>query len=130
VPELPPEDRVLTPAEAAAVLGVNVKTLRAMEDRKELAPARTLGGHRRYWERAVREFAADRASAAAEKARRTEGMLTARQLAAEFGIGPAAVRKRAADEKISSAWSRGYPRLFPADEMRALLRGEREGGGS
>lgn len=130
MPELPPEDRVLTPAVAAVVLGVNVKTLRAMEERKELTPARTLGGHRRYWEHEVRALAAERAGSAAEKARRTEGMLTARQLAAEFGTDSVAVRKRAADEKIASAWNRGYPRLFPADEMRALLRGDREGGGS
>lgn len=130
MPELSPEDRLLTPAEAVAVLKVNVRTLWRMEERKELTPAHTLGGHRRYWEHEVRALAAERAGSAAEKARRTEGMLTARQLAAEFGTDPAAVRKRPADEKISSAWNRGYPRLFPADEMRALLRGDREGGSS
>lgn len=128
--ELPPEERVLTPGETAAVLGVNVKTLRRIEERKELATVRTLGGHRRYREQAVLALAEERARAAAERARSQEGMLTAKQVAAEFGVNVQTARKWGRRKVIPSTWSRGYPRLFPAGEVRAMLRAEREGEGS
>jgi excisionase family DNA binding protein len=41
-------DRLLTPAEAAAELGVGVKALTLWSDRGGIGAVRTPGGHRRY----------------------------------------------------------------------------------
>jgi excisionase family DNA binding protein len=48
VQPLPAEDRLLTPAEAAAELGIGVQALRRREAAGKIAPLRTIGGHRRY----------------------------------------------------------------------------------
>jgi len=47
------DDRLLSPAEAAAVLKVHRNTLARLEKRGELTALRTLGGHRRYRAAAV-----------------------------------------------------------------------------
>jgi len=51
--DTPAEDRLLYPAEAAAALKVNKKTLWRLQDRGRLRPSFTLGGHRRYKESEV-----------------------------------------------------------------------------
>ncbi|HET7311249.1 MAG TPA: helix-turn-helix domain-containing protein [Mycobacteriales bacterium] len=47
---------LLTPAEAAAMLGVVSSTLTRWERAGRLVAVRTLGGHRRYLEREVRSL--------------------------------------------------------------------------
>lgn len=41
-------EQLLSPAEAAAALGVSLYQLRMFVQRRRLKPIRTLGGHRRY----------------------------------------------------------------------------------
>jgi excisionase family DNA binding protein len=55
------EDRLLTPAETAAMLEVDSKTVSRWEKAGRLASVRTLGGHRRYYEDQVRALLRDRA---------------------------------------------------------------------
>jgi excisionase family DNA binding protein len=124
VPELPPEDRVLTPAEAAAVLKVDTSTLRRFEDQGKLTSGRTVGGHRRYWEQDVRALAAERARIAAAEEEETMG---ADEVASLFAVKRSAVLQWAREGKIPSAWSRGHRRRFPVEAVRALLEGDGEG---
>ena len=49
-----PEDRVLTPAEVAAMFRVDPKTVTRWAKAGRLTSIRTLGGHRRYREMEVR----------------------------------------------------------------------------
>lgn len=58
---MPGPDDLLTPAEAAAVTGVDVKTVARWADAGRLAAVRTLGGRRRYWRGEVEALAAARA---------------------------------------------------------------------
>lgn len=57
--------RLLLPAEAAARLGVDVRTLANWDRAGKLTAQRTLGGRRRYREREVDALAAGRAEAVA-----------------------------------------------------------------
>jgi excisionase family DNA binding protein len=50
-------DRLLSPKEAAAVLGVGTSTIVRWAEHGLLTDVRTLGGHRRYVEREVRALA-------------------------------------------------------------------------
>lgn len=49
-----PAERLLTPSEAAAMFGVDPKTVRRWADAGRLPFVRTLGGHRRYRQADVR----------------------------------------------------------------------------
>lgn len=123
MPDVPPEDRVLTPAEAAAVLGIAVKDLYALEAGGKLkARVRTLGGHRRYREddvRALREKL-DLLGAAAPKE-----TLNSREAASILGVAPKTVAKWARDKKIECTWTDKHRLQVPAAEVQRLLR---EGG--
>jgi excisionase family DNA binding protein len=55
-PNAPPT--YLWPGEVAEILFVNVKTVNRWAKEGKLPHLRTLGGHRRYEERAIRELAA------------------------------------------------------------------------
>ena len=57
--EIAPEDRLLTPAEAGVILGVDPKAVTRWVYRGHLHPVRTPGGHRRYREVEVRALAAE-----------------------------------------------------------------------
>jgi predicted site-specific integrase-resolvase len=52
-------DRLIPPAEAASLFGVDPKTLARWSALGLLRVRRTLGGHRRYWESEVRARAAE-----------------------------------------------------------------------
>jgi len=56
------EDRLLSPAEAAAALKVHRNTLARLEGRGDLTALRTLGGHRRYREAEVEALREKRAA--------------------------------------------------------------------
>jgi excisionase family DNA binding protein len=47
-------ERLLTPAEVAALFRVDPKTVTRWAKSGKLSSIRTLGGHRRYWENEVR----------------------------------------------------------------------------
>jgi excisionase family DNA binding protein len=49
-------ERLLTPAEVAALFRVDPKTVTRWAKAGKLASIRTLGGHRRYWESEVRRL--------------------------------------------------------------------------
>ena len=53
-----PVEPLLTPAEAAALLGVDTQTVSRWERAGRLKAVRTLGGHRRFPEREVRLLSA------------------------------------------------------------------------
>ena len=53
-----PVEPLLTPAEAAALLGVDTQTVSRWERAGRLTAVRTLGGHRRFVEREVRSLSA------------------------------------------------------------------------
>lgn len=59
-PDIPDEDRLLTPAETAAVFKVDAKTITRWVKARKLTPLYTLGGHRRYRETEVRALLRDR----------------------------------------------------------------------
>jgi len=48
---------LLTPGQAALILGVDPKTVARYERTGKLSAQRTLGGHRRFYEREIRELA-------------------------------------------------------------------------
>jgi excisionase family DNA binding protein len=52
----PGEERLLTPAEVAALFRVDPKTVTRWAKAGKLSSIRTLGGHRRYWETEVRRL--------------------------------------------------------------------------
>jgi excisionase family DNA binding protein len=54
--QIRPDTRLLTPAEAAAILRVDPKTVTRWARDGKLPSIRTPGGHRRYSESHVREF--------------------------------------------------------------------------
>lgn len=54
MPDIAPEDRLLTPAETAAMLRKTPKTVTRWADSGKLTPLRTPGGHRRFREAEVR----------------------------------------------------------------------------
>lgn len=56
------DDRLLTPAEVAALFRVDPKTVTRWAATGRLPAVRTPGGHRRYWESAVRALLAGEAS--------------------------------------------------------------------
>lgn len=58
MPDIAPEDRLLTPAETAAVLKKHRKTITRWASDGKIAFVRTLGGHRRYRESEVRALLA------------------------------------------------------------------------
>jgi excisionase family DNA binding protein len=122
VPDVPPEDRILTPAEAAAVLGLTVKDLYALEARGKLrARVRTLGGHRRFREddvRALREKL-DLLGAAPKET------LTSREAADLLRVAPKTVGKWARNKKIECTWTDKHRLQVPVAEVERLLR---EGG--
>ncbi len=47
-------EKLLTPAEVAALFRVDPKTVTRWAKAGKLSSIRTLGGHRRYWEKEVR----------------------------------------------------------------------------
>ncbi len=49
-------ERLLTPAEVAALFRVDPKTVTRWAKAGKLQSIRTLGGHRRYWESEVRSL--------------------------------------------------------------------------
>ena len=49
-------ERLLTPAEVAALFRVDPKTVTRWAKSGKLSSIRTLGGHRRYWESEVRRL--------------------------------------------------------------------------
>jgi excisionase family DNA binding protein len=49
-------ERLLTPAEVAAMFRVDPKTVTRWAKSGKLSSIRTLGGHRRYWENEVRRL--------------------------------------------------------------------------
>jgi excisionase family DNA binding protein len=49
-------ERLLTPAEVAALFRVDPKTVTRWAKAGKLSSIRTLGGHRRYWETEVRRL--------------------------------------------------------------------------
>jgi excisionase family DNA binding protein len=49
-------ERLLTPAEVAALFRVDPKTVTRWAKAGKLSSIRTLGGHRRYWEAEVRRL--------------------------------------------------------------------------
>jgi excisionase family DNA binding protein len=49
-------ERLLTPAEVAALFRVDPKTVTRWAKAGKLSSIRTLGGHRRYWESEVRRL--------------------------------------------------------------------------
>ena len=51
-------ERLLTPAEVAALLRVDPKTVTRWAERGKFGSIRTLGGHRRYSEAEIRAFLA------------------------------------------------------------------------
>jgi excisionase family DNA binding protein len=51
-------ERLLTPAEVAAMFRVDPKTVTRWAKGGKLSSIRTLGGHRRYWESEVRRLLA------------------------------------------------------------------------
>jgi excisionase family DNA binding protein len=53
-------ERLLTPAEVAALFGVKTRAVRGWADARKLTVIRTLGGHRRYRESEVRALHAAR----------------------------------------------------------------------
>lgn len=50
------QERLLTPAEVAALFRVDPKTVTRWAKAGKLSSIRTLGGHRRYWETEVRRL--------------------------------------------------------------------------
>lgn len=50
-------DKLLTPRDAAALLQVTTTTLADAAERGQLKPARTPGGHNRYWASEVEALA-------------------------------------------------------------------------
>lgn len=50
------DERLLTPAEVAALFRVDPKTVTRWAKAGKLSSIRTLGGHRRYWESEVRRL--------------------------------------------------------------------------
>jgi excisionase family DNA binding protein len=54
--ELKPEERLLTPAEVAALFRVDPKTVTRWARDGRLTTIRTLGGHRRYRETEIRKL--------------------------------------------------------------------------
>jgi excisionase family DNA binding protein len=50
------QERLLTPAEVAALFRVDPKTVTRWAKAGKLSSIRTLGGHRRYWESEVRRL--------------------------------------------------------------------------
>jgi excisionase family DNA binding protein len=51
-----PEDRLLTPAEVAALFRVDPKTVTRWAKAGKISSIRTLGGHRRYRESEIRKL--------------------------------------------------------------------------
>ncbi|MGE5135003.1 MAG: BldC family transcriptional regulator [Gemmatimonadota bacterium] len=51
-----PENRLLTPAEVAALFRVDPKTVTRWAQQGKLSAIRTLGGHRRYSESEIQAF--------------------------------------------------------------------------
>jgi len=54
--QIKPDNRLLTPAEVAAMLRVDPKTVTRWAQQGKLRSIRTLGGHRRYREAEVQAF--------------------------------------------------------------------------
>jgi len=54
-----PGEKLLTPAEVAALFRVDPKTVTRWAKAGKLSSIRTLGGHRRYWENEVRSLLED-----------------------------------------------------------------------
>lgn len=50
------DQKLLTPAEVAALFRVDPKTVTRWAKAGKLSSIRTLGGHRRYWEAEVRQL--------------------------------------------------------------------------
>jgi excisionase family DNA binding protein len=123
--EVASEDRVLTPAEAAAVLGVKVKDLHQMEARGQLRPIRTLGGHRRYREDAVIALRGKRDGirAATNGASSSETMSSG-QVALVFRVSRRVVVRRVREEKIAGKWTDGHRLEIPSAEVARLLQGD------
>ena len=127
--EVSAEDRVLTPAEAAAVLGLKVKDLQRLLAAGELTVTRTLGGHRRYREDSVKALREKRerilASVNGESANE---MLTSGEAARALGIMRRQVRELVREEKIAAKWTEGHRLQVPAAEVARLLQDRTEGG--
>jgi len=129
VTEVAAEDRVLTPAEAAAVLKVRVKDLHRLEAEGKLAATRTLGRHRRFREAGVYALAEarERISASVNGASSSE-ILSSGQAARALGVHRKQVVRWVRDETIAATWTEGHRLQIPAAEVARLLRDRTEGG--
>jgi excisionase family DNA binding protein len=124
VHDIPPGGRVLTPAEAAAVLGLPVNGLYALEACGKLtAHTRTLGGHRRYREDAVQALRGELDLPGSAP----KDVLSSREAADRLGVAPKTVARWARDKKIGGTWTERHRLQVPAAEVERLLR---EGGAS
>lgn len=122
MPELPPEDRLLNPAEAAAALKVSKRTLWRLQDQGRLRPARTIGRHRRYPQEQVLAL---REALEAER-----DLLTTADVARVFRVGPARVCTWVNQGKLAPVPGTRRQYLFRPEAVAALLAGGGEGGGS
>jgi excisionase family DNA binding protein len=89
-------DDLLTPREAAALLGVRTTTLARWAREGRLTPLRTPGGHRRYPRSAVMAVRADEttgASWAEDAVRLYEQGWSIRQVAEKFDCGYGVMRR-------------------------------------
>jgi len=109
----------MTPAAAAAALGITAAALCRLEEQGRLMAGRSPGGHRRYAEADVRALQE-------ELGTWTGMLLTAGQVAVMFRVDPKTVGRWASAGKLTRdpAGRRGYRE----SEVLALLRGAPEGG--
>jgi Helix-turn-helix domain len=124
VPELPPEDRVLTPAETVAALGVSMRALDSLQARERLRPLRTLGGHRRFPEAQV--------LALREELDAERDLPTTADVARVFRVGPERVCVWVNQGKLAPVpglRGPGGQYLFRPEAVAVLLQGRREGAG-
>lgn len=117
MPEVSPEDKVLTPAEAAAVLDLKPGGLRVLEAAGRLTVMRTPGRHRRYYEDSVRALRGqiDHPEDAPPRD------LTSAEVGHALGVTAETVVKWKHAGKIKGEWTKGHRLRVPAAEVARLL---------
>jgi predicted site-specific integrase-resolvase len=124
VADAPAGDRLLYPAEAAAVLKVTTKALRRLREAGRLRPFRTIGRHCRYPEGQVLAL---RDALEAER-----DLLTTADVARVFRVGPERVCVWVNQGKLTPVpglRGPGGQYLFRPEAVEKLLNGGGEGGG-
>jgi len=106
----------LLSAEIAALLDVDVRTVKGWADAGRLPYARTLGGQRRYPERAVRELLAGAGPDEALPGR----LLPIREVARRLGVGPGTVRAWTERGWLVAVRTPGGERRYPEAVIEAL----------